>query len=281
MKGIEFLKKVSEPLGITLPEDVAAKLAEVELPDDLGTKFSEVFISKERAKNDSEIIEHITKEDRKNNFRIFDEKIKTFFPLIDPERATVIGNTFQTFEKMDLLNGAFKDALKKREGKVNEDVQKIENEWAEKVKAEKEAHKKEIEALHAQNKENQFNWIVSSKVNAYNLADQFQDKKDSIKELAILDLKKKGHIYEIENGTVTIKKDENGVKRDVFEPNTENKLTLEKLLDSFIDPFVAKSNGGKKKEDDGQPGGTPQQKQKPQADGGMTYRDRMLQAAAQ
>jgi hypothetical protein len=281
MKGIEFLKKVSEPLGITLPEDVTAKLTEVELPDEIGTKFSEMFISKERAKNDTEIIEHIVKEDRKNHFRIVDKKIEeAFLPLVGADQAQVIKNTFESYKKMDMLATAVSDAIKGAKGKVSEDVQKVENEWAEKVRAEKEQHKKEIESLHVQNKENQFHWIVSSKVNGYSLAEQFQDKKDSIKDLAILDLKKKGHVYEIENGTVTIMKEENGVKRHVFEPGTENKLTLEKLLDTFIDPFVAKSNGGKKKEDEPTSGGNPQPKQKTIGDGGMSHIDRMRERAA-
>jgi hypothetical protein len=275
MKGSDFFKKVNEPLGITLPDDVLAKLGEVELPDDLQTKFGEVFISKERAKHDNEIIEHITKEDRKNNFRIVDEKIKTLLPLVSTEHQNVINNTFETYKKMDILKTALEDARKNEKGKVSEDVQKVENEWAEKLKAQKDDHLKALAALDAQNRSNQFEWIVTSKLHNYNLADQFAPIKEQLTKLAILDLNKTGYIYEVENGQVAIRQEKDGVKRDVFLPGSETKLTLESQLDKFIDPFVKKNNTDGKKEEQKTSGGKEQQKTTT-TNTGESLRDRMM-----
>jgi hypothetical protein len=278
MKGSDFVKKINEPLGITIPDDVLAKLGEVELPDDLQAKFGEVFISRERAKHDSEIVEHITKEDRKNTFRIFDEKIKTFLPMVGTEHQNVINNTFETFKKMDILKTAMEEARKNDKGKVSEDVQKIESEWAEKMKSLRDDHAKQLQALEQKNKENQFEWIVTSKVKDYALADQFQPLKDHLVHLAITDLKNQGYHYEVENGTVAIKKeDENGVKRDVFEKGTETKLTLDKMLNTFVDPFIKKNNaeGGEPK-----PGKREQQQKQESPKNGGDLRDRMLADAA-
>jgi hypothetical protein len=264
MKGSDFFKKVNEPLGITIPDDVLAKLGEVELPDDLQTKFAEVFISKERAKHDSEIIEHITKEDRKNNFRIVDEKIKTLLPLVSSEHQNVINNTFETYKKMDILKTALEEARKNEKGKVSEDVRKVEEEWAVKLKSKEEDHTKALQAQEQKFKDVQFEYVVKSKLLQYPIADQFHTLKEHLTQMAIIDLKAKPFQYELENGSVAIRQEKDGVKRDVFEQGTETKLTLEKMLDTFIEPFVKKNNsesetkkeeGGKKqttvtKEDD-------------------------------
>lgn len=281
MKGSEFFKKVNDPLGVQIPEDVLAKLAEIEVPDDLQSKFSEVYISKERAKHEPEIIEHVAKETRKDVFRIVDEKIKTLYPFVGQDHQNVLSNTFETYKKLDILKAALDEAKKNdSKGKVSsEDIQKVENEWAEKLKAEKAAHQKEIETLHVKNKEAQFEWIVSSKLGGYTLADQFSPLKDNLAQLALIDLKKKNYLYEVENGTVFVRKEENGIKRDAFEDGTENKLTLERLLDKFVDPFVKKNNAEtNNKPTDPTSSGTRQNTEPPAA--GDTFRDRMWKQTA-
>lgn len=277
MKGSDFFKKLNETLGVQIPEETLTKLGEIDLPEELQAKHAEVFISKERAKHDESIIEHIVKEDRKNTFRIVDEKIKQFLPLIGQEHANVINNTFETFKKLDILTTAVGDSVKNAKGKVSEDVRKVEEEWAAKIKAKEEDFAKQLAERDDKNKQMQLEFVVKSKLLGYNYAEPFQKTKEHIAQMAIIDLKSKPYVYELENGTVAIRQEKDGVKRDVFEQGTETKLTLEKLLDQFVDPFIAKSNGGGSEPQP--PGGTPQSRQIT-PDKPMNYQERMRAAAA-
>jgi hypothetical protein len=276
MKGTDFFKNLTETLGVTIPEETLTKLNEIELPDEVQAKHKEIFISKERAKNDPDIIDHVTKDIRREHFRIMDEKIKTFLPMVSTDHQNVINNTFETYKKYDILKTALEDAHKNVKGKVSEDVRKVEDEWATKMKGVEENHKKELEAHAQKNKEMQLEFVIKSKLLGYNFSEAFQPVKEHLTQMAIIDLKSKPYQYELENGAVAIRQEKDGVKRDVFEPGTENKLTLEKLLDTFVDPFIAKSNGGKK-EDPKVDSGNPQP---PINNGqGLSHLDRMRVAA--
>jgi hypothetical protein len=242
MKGSDFIKKLNETLGITIPEETLTKLSEIEVPDEFQAKHQEIFISKERAKHEPEIIEAITKEDRKTQFRIVDEKIKTFLPLIGQDQATVITNTFETYKKLDMLTTAVGDAIKNAKGKVSEDVRKVEEEWAAKVRLKEEDFAKQIAAKETEFKDKQVENIMRSKLLSYNWADAFQPVKEALSKAAIVELKSKPYVFDLEtDGSVAIRrKDEGGVLRDVFED--EKRLTIDKVLDKFVDPYVKKSN---------------------------------------
>jgi hypothetical protein len=281
MKGSEFLKKLNETLGVQIPEETLTQLSGIEFPDELQTKHGEIFISRERAKHDEQIVEHITKEDRKNNFKIFDEKIKQFIPLIGQEQGNVISNTFETFKKMDMLRTAVEDSIKTSKGKVSEDVRKVEEEWATKLRVKEEDYNKQLAAQEAKSKEMQLEFVIKSKLLGYNFADSFKSVKEQLTQMAIIDLKSKPYIYELENGAVAIRQEKDGVKRDVFEPNTENKLTLEKMLDTFVDPFVAKNNGASTKDDSSDDSNGKTTTTTTQANGALSHLDRMRMAAAQ
>jgi hypothetical protein len=263
MKGSDFLKKLNETLGIQLPEETLTKLAEIEVPDELQTKHAEIFISKERAKHEPEIIDHITKEDRKTQFRIVDEKIKTFLPLISQEQATVITNTFETYKKLDMLTTAVGDAIKGAKGKVSEDVRKVEDEWAAKLKVKEEDFAKQLTAKEVEFKNTQIENLMRAKLLSFNWADSFLPVKDALIKAAIIDIKSKPYLYELESdGSVAIRQEKDSVKRDVFEEGTENKLTLDKMLDKAVDSFVKKSNPDKTEPDPTR--GTPQPRTMPE-----------------
>jgi hypothetical protein len=244
MKGLEFVKNLNETLAVTIPDDVLAKLGEIELPDELNTKFKEVFISRERAKSDAGIIEHVVKDERKKIFDIFDKKIETLLPHLLKEDVDEIGKKFQTFEKFDLAVKGVENMQKNSKGKVSEDVQKIQDDFLAKMKAKEDSHKKEL--LDQQNKfqETQFEFVVKDKLKSYKLAEQFTSITDNLSQLAIIDLKSKPYKYKLESGGVAIYKEENGIDVFAFEEGKESKVTLEKLLDKFVDPFIAKSQGG-------------------------------------
>jgi hypothetical protein len=272
MKGSEFLAKINEALGVKLPEDVIGKLNEVEFPDELQTKFSEVYISRERAKNDEDIINHVVKTERKNIFDAVDKKLEPFYDLLGDDHKNVLKNTFQTFQKLDMLNTGLHESFKGAKKVTDQDVRKVEDEWAGKLKAKEEQHAKDLQAQEQKFKDVQFEYVVKSKLLGYNISEQFQNVKEHLTQMAIIDLKQQPYLYEIENGSVVIRQEKDGIKRDAFEPGTEAKLTLEKMLDKFVDPFVKKNNSTDTKKEETKKEG--EDKQQRTSTEGMTYRDR-------
>ncbi len=279
MKGIDFVKSVNETLKVNIPAETLTALESIELPDEIGAKFKEVFISKERAKNDSEIIDHVVKEERRNIFGVFDKKSETFLSLIADEDKEEISKTFQTYEKYSKLAVALEKAMKANKGKTSEEVQKIQDELTAKIKAQTDFYKQKEEEWSAKFEETQFEFTIKDLIKSYNLADAYKAKIDSITKLAIIDFKEKPFKYKLENGKYAILKEKDGIQSYAFEEGTENKLTVEKQLDKFMDDFTAKSAGGAGGEGDGKtkPKPTPTPTPTP---GGNTLADRRRMDAA-
>jgi hypothetical protein len=242
MKGSDFVKKLNEVLQVQLPEDVIKKLDEVELPDEVQTKFADVFISRERAKNDDSIIEHIVKEERKKIFKVVDEKIKPLLEFLPEENRNIINNEYQTYTKMDMLKPGFAKAFESTKGKVSEDVRKVEDEWSAKLKKSQEDHQKELELQQSRFKEAELDNHLKYKLQNYTFADSFLPIKDALIKTAIIDLKSKPYKLALENGSVAVREEKDGTLRDVFEG--ENKVTIDKLLDGFVANFIRKNNAG-------------------------------------
>lgn len=282
MKGIDFFNNLNQPLKITLSEEQTAKLSEIELPDELQAKFSEVFISKERAKNDDDIIKHIVTEDRKKNFKIVDEKIKTFLPFISAEDAAEIEKKFLSYEKLDMLVPALEKAQKAKGSKISEDVQKMQEDYVQKLKDKDEAHKRDLVAMEQRFQELQFEFVVKDKLKGYKLSEAAQSFAEKLPDLAMIDLKKQPYKYELENGSIAIyKESKDGVKSYAYQENSEEKLTLEKLLDKFVDPFVAKSQGNGSNGKDNGKQEPPKQPQTPNGNKeGLSLRELMQLDAA-
>jgi hypothetical protein len=244
MKLTDFVKGMNETLKVNIPAETLTTLESVELPDEFGTKFKEIYISKERAKNDSEIIDHVVKEERRNIFGVFDKKSETFMSLLADEDKEEISKTFQTYEKYSKLAAALEKSFKANKGKSSEEVQKIQEELTTKIKAQTDLLKQKEEEWSAKFEDTQFEFTIKDLIKSYNLADAYKAKVDSITKLAIIDFKEKPYKYKLENGKYAILKEKDGIQSYAFEEGTENKLTLEKQLDKFMDDFTAKSTGG-------------------------------------
>lgn len=244
MKVTDFVKVLNETLKVNIPAETLTTLESIELPDELGTKFKEVFISKERAKNDSEIIDHVVKEERRNIFGVFDKKIETFLKYVGEDDKADIAKTFQTYEKYSKLDPALEKAWKSNKGKTSEEVQKIQDELTTKLREQGDLMKQKELEWSAKFEDTQFEFTIKDLIKSYNLADAYKAKVDSITKLAIIDFKEKPYKYKLENGKYAILKEKDGIQSYAFEEGTENKLTLEKQLDKFMDDFTAKSAGG-------------------------------------
>jgi len=240
MKANDFLKLVAGNVGIAIPDEVLAKLGE-ELPETFDTKFTEVYLTRERAKSDDEIITEITKKSNKTVLTAADEQIKELLNFVSDEAKQKINSVFSTPEKLKLLKPALDEALTKAKGKLTpDDIRKVEDEWSAKNKAIIEEGKQKEATLIKQMEERNFDFITTSKLAAYNVADPFKNTREQINAMAILALKQKGYKYELENGAIVVRQEKDGITRDVFE--NDKKVTFESLIDGFMQPFIAKSN---------------------------------------
>ena len=265
MKLNEFLKTIGTTIAIALPEDLS-KL-EIELPAEFDTKFSQNYLTRDRAKSDDEIITEITKKANKSKFTAIDDNIKEFLPLVSEEHKKKIESVFDTPEKIKLLKIAMDEKLKDAKGKLTpDDIRKVEDEWSGKYKALQDQAKAEKEALARQMEEKNFDFYVTQKLAGYNVAKEFQATRESLNAMGVLMLKQKGYKYEFENGSIRVMQEKDGVPREVYEG--DKKVTFESLIDKFMDPFIAKSNGGDDKR-------LPDVRKKVEVDGKESLHDQM------
>lgn len=241
MKVNDFLKPLLAALKLELPQETLSKL-DVDLPENFDTEFSKNYLTRDRAKNDDEIITEITKKSNKNALTAVDEQIKELLTFVSDESKQKINSVFSTAEKVKLLKPAIEEAMVKQKGKVTpEDVRKVEDEWSSKYKALQDASKLEKEQLVKQMEEKNFDFHATAKLAAYTLAEPFKQTREQINTMALIALKQKGYVYEFENGSIAVRQVKDGVARDVYDG--DKKVTFDSLVDSFIDPFIAKSAG--------------------------------------
>lgn len=241
MKLNDFIKTIGSAIKLDLPEETLSKL-DIELPENFDTEFSKNYLTRDRAKNDDEIITEITKKTNKNALTAVDEQIKELLPLVSDEARQKINSVFSTAEKVKLLKPALDETLQKNKGKASaEDVRKVEEEWSGKYKSLQDQMKAEKEALTKQMEEKNFDFIATQKLSAYAVAEPFKGTREQINAMGLLSLKQKGYVFELENGSIAVRQIKDGVSRDVYDG--DKKVTFESLVDKFMDPFIAKSAG--------------------------------------
>lgn len=261
MKAKDFLRKKAEDAQIRDTDLEAllgsSELAPIELPDSFVTKFNESYMTRDRAINDSSIVSEIQKKTKAQTFDKVDELLEPFYSLLSPEKAKEIGKekVFQTYERIEKLSENLKEAFKKKDGKVNEDVQKIEAEWSAKFKTLQDSAKAEKETLLNNFKQEKIDNSLKSRLLGYKFGEAYNSLKEPIIKniiTKIKDLKHNGNPVVIETdeaGNVLLRQSVEGTLRDIYIKDND-KLTIEKLLDQEVDPFIVKSNGG------GNPGGS-------------------------
>lgn len=250
----EFLQKTFEQ-GDVRGDDVAAllgasSLAELEIPEAAVTKFNEAYLTRTRAENDPEIIKKIKTSSRAEILDGVDRELEKIYPLIDSTKAGDIQKNQSTFKKIELLSEALGETIKNGKSNVDKSIQKIEEEWSKKFKDATEGHKLELAQVKKVNEENNLNFVLKSKLYNFELADSFKEMKDSVVEVVIGKIKghrtKEGNpiILELDStGSLNVRQQIEGTLRDVYADGND-KLTIDKLIAPFVDPFVKKSAGG-------------------------------------
>ena len=251
----DFLRKIAET-GKIVNTDYNALLSAsgiadpaLEVPDDFFTKFNETFITRERAENDDQIVTAIQRATHLRLLNKVDDLMEPLYALIPADEAKEIGKAKVplTFERMELLDKALKKAFKNATVKNSTDVQKVEDEWSGKLKATEEKHKLEQTQLIAQHKEDRINAALKTKLAGYRISDTFKPAQEPIMQIAVSKVKgfkhngNPGVLSFDDDGNLILQQSVDGTLRDIYVK--EEKLSLDKLLDQEMEPFIVKSNG--------------------------------------
>ena len=246
----DFLKGVAEKANFKDADFdavmAASGLNDFDLPDTFHNTFSEQFLTRERAKSDPAIVSEIQKAINRTAFTTFDAKSEEFLPMLDQEDRDKVKATKETYEKYDLIKSGLKKVLLKTGGKATaEEIQKVENEWAEKLRAKDTEHTAAIIRFKDEQTTLITDSLLKQKILAHNFGDAFASLKESIADLTVNKVRGQFKVS-LSEGQIAIMRDVDGVLREVYEGN--DKLTIDKVLERELKQFIAVSSGGKEKQ---------------------------------
>jgi hypothetical protein len=231
----------------------ASGLKEIELPQSFLDQFNKGFLTRDAALNDKDIYDTHEKTVRGKFYGILDNKVNqllsSFGEYLTDEQKAEIKNTVDTPTKYDLINKYLPSSLQEKlkatpAGKPSEeDKRRLEEEFNNKVKAERETVEKEwAEKLKIKEQEFETDRITSAitqKIFSYNLLDNIPGGKDFLANATINDLSKEYHlVYEKGVGVHLRRKDD--PEKDVFVNNT--KQTVDTVLNEKLKEWVKKSD---------------------------------------
>lgn len=249
----DFLQKTFEQ-GDVRGEEVAAMLGasallEIEIPDAAVTKFNESYLTRSRAENDPGIVKKVKASLWAETMDQIDAEISKLYPILESTKAVEIEKNPSTMKKIGLLTEALADRVKNATASKDKDVQKVEEEWAEKTKQTEATYKQQMDDLKKQHEESKKDFVLKTKLLTFDIADSFKEIKEPLIETIISKIKssktKNGEQIVLEldqSGNLDVRHLVEGTLRDVYlEGNS--KLTLDSLIAPHIEPFIKKSNG--------------------------------------
>jgi len=125
----------------------ASALAELELPDTAVQKFNETYLTRSKAENDPEIIKKIKLSSKAEILDTVDKELEKLYPLIDGAKAAEIQKNQNTFKKLELLQEAISEKVKSGKTDIDKTVQKVETDWAQKIKEKEEQYAAQFKAM--------------------------------------------------------------------------------------------------------------------------------------
>lgn len=251
MKTKAFLEKISKQ-GKIANEDFTKALETLpdthEIPDVFVNLFEDNFLTRERAQADPKVYDTIRGE-------VLDGvklNIKEYLPFLDPKDQEEISKEPKGFNQLKMLKEAFGRSLENAKSlnpstdeKVKE-LTKINKEYVDKLTTqENEFKKKETElkkSFEAEKTGMKTDWTLDKKLGEYTFADEYKEVKPHLTKGVIDKIKSENVLILGEDGQIQIhEKTESGVTKQKF--NGNEPVTLEKLLEEPLKPFLKKNNG--------------------------------------
>lgn len=257
MKSTDYFKKLQEQGKITSEDFVKfiPTVPEFEIPDAAFAAIEESFLTRERALADPKIGGKI----RAEVYDGVDQNIAKILPTLDVFDANEIANEKDTHKKLKLLNdGIAKKIEKVAKDKPNQEEQvkelnKTVAELTERIKAgntERENERLELaKKFDSEKGQILLDYSLKDKINKFTIADEHLLLKESITNIILTDLKSK-HTLSVQDGQIQVQEIVNGVPKPLF--NGNDPVTVEKLLEDRIQPYLKRNNvDDKKKEEPG------------------------------
>ena len=228
---------------------------DAELPETVYAAIEENFLTKDRALNDKSIGGKI----RSEVYDSVDAALHEILPSLNVFNAKDISEEKDTFKKIKLFKTGVNESLEKAkttgtpDNKVQEQQAKTIEELTEKIKTintEYDNKVKEITENHTKEvAKKELNHALMSKINAYTFADEYSDpkRKEAATKFILLELESAGNHLSLKDGQIVVSEVQDGVPKPKFNGNEQ--VTIEKLLEPAVDPFIKRNAAPEKRED--------------------------------
>lgn len=250
MKLAAFFEKKAKQGNIALNEELKKKLegVEIDIDDVFVNMFDQEFLTRDRAVNDKVVNDKI----RAEVLDATDTILKDVVPFLTDKDKVEFQNETKTFTKLKLLKDALGRTIEnvKKENPSNDEkvkeLTKINQEYVDKWAAEKKQWETTItekdKKFEEEKKVMRLDWTLDKKVGDYTFADEFKEVKGTLVKTILDKVKGENVLILDDNGQIQVhEKTESGVTKQKF--NGNDPVTLDKLLEEPLKPFLKKNNG--------------------------------------
>lgn len=252
MKTKSFFEKIAKQ-GKISNEDFNKAIESLpdthEIPDVFVNLFDENFLTRDRALADGKVYDTIRGE-------VLDGvklNIKEYLPYLDQKDQEEISKEPKAFNQLKMLKDAFGRSIDKiktenpsNDEKVKE-LQKVADGYVKQLttqKTEFENTQKELQKKFESEKQGmKLDWTLDKKLGEYTFADEYKEVKPHLTKGVIDKIKSENVLVFGDDGQIQIhEKLESGVTKQKF-INGNDPVTLDKLLEEPLKPFLKKNNG--------------------------------------
>jgi len=259
MKGKDFFQKLGTQAKIDKNEDLVKFIEtfpDAEIPDTVVALIDENFLTRDRAMVDKVIYGKV-KAETYNAVDVNIEKMIAKLPISQEDSIKILEEK-DTHRRLALIESAMLakvEVLKKAapaDAAALEEAKKMAKEETERAQAIKlaaenrekelaEAHKKEL-------KKYRLETALHAKLSQIELAKEFTENpkaKTGIMNLILSEIQKNELDFD-DKGEIVVQETVNGVAKPKYFPNSNDLVTVDKLLETETAPYLKRNNGGEK-----------------------------------
>jgi hypothetical protein len=254
MKLKDYFSKIKEQGKIANPDfdKFLETVPDTEFPDPLYRDFENNFLTIDRAL----IHDKVEPVLRSRYYNTVDARIKEdVLPYLDVLEAADIDKETNTLNKIRKLPDAIKKTIDKAKKSVQSSTEDKDKAISEKDKAlqeitEKfEKYKSESEGKFKVSEKEmtdkisalELNYELKNKIANYTFADEFAERKEAVLKVILSEVMSKGNHLILKDGAIEVKELRDGVP--VPKMNGNDLVTIEKLLEPIVSPYLKKNTG--------------------------------------